>query len=830
MGEHARSMSSAALLPGLLSGLLAAIAAARMSVSIVPQTRFDADPVLNPSSYAGLGPTGSLLLDVALLLVAALIFAGEARAGRRVSGILLLLALLPAIPIAWHGSSNALDLFRGATWLAAAVAGVAAAHRARAPAFRAILLAGLLGGLVPLVLRGAEQILIEHGETLRAFQANKAAFFAERGWDPQGAAARNYERRLSQPEATGWFALSNIFSAAMAFGTVACGIALLRAFAARRAAVNAANAAHERPALQLPLVPVLGLLACGALLIANGSKGAIAAAAIAFVVGGVLAWRGSLPRATLIAGALLLAALAAPLLRGVLGESALGGERSLLFRSQYLEAAGRAFVETLPWGTGPDGFQDAYLRLKPERSPEDVQSAHAMLIDWLATLGPWTIGWMALVGAAVLGGSRRVESEDAERDAQGGDPARGPVLLAAACVALIPLAIGAVAEATILSAWWWIVRLLSAAGAFAVVIAVHAAARRDPRFVTIAAWGAGLALLTQAQVEMLAFQPGFVVAFALALGLLGALAAVGSSVTPRRVSIAALVTASIAAMLLAFGVVPQRAQDALVDEAIAELAPVATLRTEWSVARDAMRRGQSIEAFLDRATELLDADTAAALRDASARGDAAERIAAMQAIIAQFERTKRLRAAERLLAAREALPTNWQPERAAIDQCVLASRGTPRGAAGLDVEAVSFAQALALVEGASVHWGMPRFTSLRAELLAERVRGTPPGDGQLSERLGAARRASAIALELEPFSTRRWTLDGDLAAAAGDFEAAEAAWERALAVDAARALDPLVQLSERERRSLDDRLARVRDADNRAALPPLWPLVVPSSR
>jgi hypothetical protein len=827
VGERARSIPFA----GLLAGLLAAIGAARMSVSIVPQTRFDTDPVLNPLPYAGLGPTGSLLLDVALLLVAALIFAGEARAGRRVSGVLLLLALLPAIPIAWHGASNALDLFRGATWLAAAVAGVAAAHLARDAACRAILLAGLLGGLVPLLFRGAEQILIEHGETLRAFQANKAAFFAERGWDPQGAAARTYERRLSQPEATGWFALSNIFSAAMAFGTVACGLAIVRALATRRAALSAAE---ERPALQLPLVPVIGSLACGAILIANGSKGAIAAAAIAFVVGGVLAWRGSLPRATLIAGGLLIAALAAPLLRGVLGESALGGERSLLFRAQYLEGAGRAFVETLPWGTGPDGFQDAYLRLKSERSPEDVQSAHAMLTDWLATLGPWTIGWMALVGAAVLRGSRRVETEDAERDSHAGShagaPARGAVFLAAACVALIPLAIGAMAEATILSAWWWIVRVLSAAGAFAVVLAATNAASRDPRSVTIAAWGAGLALLLQAQVEMLAFQPGFVVALALALGVLGAFATVGSPATPRRVSIASLVTASIAAMLLAFGVVPQRAQDALIDEAIAELAPVATLRAEWSVARDAMRRGQPVHSFLDRATELLDADAGAALRDASARGDPSERMSAMQAIIGDFERTQRLRAAERLLAAREALPTNWQPERAAIDQFVLASRGTTRGAAGLDVEAVSFAQALALLEGASVHWGMPRFTSLRAELLAEQVRGTAPGDGQLSERIEAARRASAIAIDLEPFNTRRWTLDGDLAAAAGDFEAAEAAWERALAVDAARTLDPLVQLSERERRSLDDRLARVRDADNRAALPPLWPLVVPSSR
>ncbi len=809
----------------LLAGLLAAIAAARMSVTIVTQTRFDTDPVLNPTPFAGLGPTGSLLLDVALLLVASLVFAGEARAGRRVSGVLLLLALLPAVPIAWHGSTDALDLFRGATWLAAAIGAVAAAHLARDAACRGILLAGLLGGLVPLVVRGAEQIFIEHGETLRAFQANKAAFFAERGWDPQGAAARNYERRLAQPEATGWFALSNIFSGAMAFGLVACTLSVLRSMRTRRMDEGRHG---ERASLQFPLVPVLGALGCGALLIANGSKGALAAAALALGVGGILAWRGRIPRAPLIAGSLLVVALAAPLLRGMMPEEALGGERSLLFRSQYLEGAGRAFVDTLPWGTGPDGLQDAYLRLKPERSPEDVQSAHAMLTDWLAMLGPWTIGWIALVGAALLRGSRVVERDDGANDLPDDESVtrRGPVLGAALAVALLPLVVGAMAEAPILSAWWWITRGLSAAGAIVVVLAMDALGRADDRWAVIAAWGAGLALLLQAQVEMLAFQPGFVVTLALALGLLGAMAGgARAAAPPRRFSIASLVVASLAAVLLAFGVVPQRAQDALVDEAVTALEPVAAVRAAWPEAREALRRGQPIPAFRTLFAERGGDALTAPLDQALARGDVAERLREVQSIIVAFERAQRLSAAERLLAAREALPTNWLPERAAIDQLVLAARGP----SGIDVEAASFLQALELLERASVHWGMPRFLSLRAELLAERVRGTAPQDARLAERLDAARRASAIALEAEPFNTRRWTLEGDLAAVAGAFDAAQSAWERALAVDAARALDPLVQLSDRDRRVLAERIARVSEtASSGEPLPPLWPLVTPA--
>lgn len=792
--------------------LIVAVATIRCTVAIVPQVRFDTDPAVNAVPYVGLGPAGSFALDLLLLVASALAFTAEVRAGRRVRGWLVALAALPAISVVWHGQSDAIDLFRGSTWVAAAIAAVAAMHLARDPGHRRLLIAGAVATLALLAIRGAEQVLIEHAETVRSFEANKAQFFAERGWDPLGAAARSYERRLRQPEAGGWFGLANVFSAAMAFGVVYCaGLSTGRWRAARAAG-------DERG--RIALMPALLLLGCAALLLANGSKGAVVATGL-----GLMAWAIGNSRvgrfAPMVGVAMLLLAAAAPALRGLLPES-FAGERSLLFRAQYLDGALRAIAESMPWGVGPDGFQDAYVRLKSPRSPEDVQSAHAMAIDWLVTLGPLALGWCWLAVAALWRGGRSLAERAA---AVPPDAPQASVLAVATMIGTATILVGALAEMPIVSGWWVIVRITALVAYVCTFASIAGCA--DGRNGRLALWAATIALLAQAQIEMVFFMPGLCVWAAIVVGAMaaseGATESAIESIAPRRMAFSSLWPAAVASIVVAFGLVPQVAQDRAMDEASEALAPVAELREAWPAAREALRRGETAGDFVTLASESGGAGLGSEIRQAiRAATTPPMRVAAAAGVIATFERDRRMAATERLLAAREANPANWQAERAAIDQLLAASRR--EGA--FDVTSASFAQALALADEASRHWRSPRFASLRAEIAYQRGRAAPD-----AASIGGARQASAEALALEPHSVRRWTVEGDLRAAAGDLGAAVEAWKRALEADADRALDPLVQLSPAEREAIATRIRTAEDAmAGRAPVEPFWPLTLPEKR
>src|SRR4029450_5360435 len=144
---------------------IAAIAVLRCLVLLAPQRVFDADQ--DPIPLAGLGAPGSMVLDVLLLLscVAALI--GEWRSGRGIDGLLLVLALLPMPIIMWHGEHYAGNLWRGATWLAAAVACATVAHLARDRRARVVLIALLLATVAPMLARGGSQVTDQDANSAR---------------------------------------------------------------------------------------------------------------------------------------------------------------------------------------------------------------------------------------------------------------------------------------------------------------------------------------------------------------------------------------------------------------------------------------------------------------------------------------------------------------------------------------------------------------------------------------------------------------------------------------------------------------------------------------
>jgi hypothetical protein len=767
------------------------IAIVRTSVTIASQTRFDTDPAINNLPFVGIGVAGSLVLDCLLLLACAMAFQSEVRSGRRVSGWLVGCALLPVVAVVIHGISDAIDLFRGATWCAGALACVAAMHIARDAASRRVLLAGSVAVLVLLVLRGGEQVGIEHAETVRSFERDKQEILAQFGWAPESPAAKAYERRLLQAEATGWFALSNLFSAMMAFGVVvSLGMVLERC---RRLGSRA-----------IPLLPVLLTLACALLLAINGSKGAVVAVLIG-VVAFVLAHTRGVRWASIAALAVIALAALTPTLRGFLGEAL--GERSLYFRSQYALGAARAIVDFFPWGTGPDGFQDAYLVRKPGRSPEDVQSAHAMVLDWLAMLGPLAIGWIGLVGVALWRGGRTLARMTEPDDVDAPRPIVEAVLLGLAIVA-----VGTFAEAPVVTEWWVITRVIAAVLVAATFLAIDTLLREG---IGAKALFAGVvAVVSQAQIEMLFFQPGMVVWIFV---LLGGIAVAPTIVrAPQRLSWMAVVALGLASSLAAFGVLPQVAQDRLLDSAIERLAPVAEVRAAWRVAPREIVRGLPPKPLLDAVDAVGDRAILQAVEAALKLPTPQRQLEALAAIVQPFEATRRREAAELAMQAAIAHPTNWQAERAAIDQLVAAWRLSQRQeGAWAELDAI-----ITLAQRSSAAWPRPRFASLLADLTLEALRVTPS-----SERAIIAEAACKDAAEREPFNARRQIALANAMAATGNQRGAMAVYRHALAIDDDHELDPLVQLLPAERASVERRIASIEAAlRGDRTLPAFWPV------
>lgn len=787
---------------------LVAVAVVRCTVAFAPDIRFDTDPAINPIPFAGLGPTGSLLLDAIALLASATALAAERRAGRRVHLTWVLAAGLPGIAVFLHGWGNAMDLFRGSTWLAAAFGCVAAMHLARDAANRRLLVAGLSGVFGILVLRGLEQVWIEHAATVREFEKSKLAFFAQYGWDPQGSAARAYERRLRQPEATGWFTLANLFSAMMAFGTLFFGGTVVGGLIRERREASERDPGEGRAVVIV--LSALVALGCGTLLVVNGSKGAIGVTALGAVLIAIghTRWRGAVPALSI---AIVLLVAAGPTLRGLLPES-FAGEKSLLFRAQYLEGALRAMPEAMPLGLGPDGFQDAYVRLKPERSPEDVMSAHAMLIDWLVLLGPLALAWVAIVARGVW---RAPGAPVREADAS------GPVAMA--LVALSVLAAGLVAEAPLLDEWWLITH---GAGAIAFLLTSFAVARAFDS----AAWrgalgaafaGATVAVVAQGQIEMLFFQPGMVVWLLLALGVAAPLPPSDAIAPSAKLSLAMLLPIAAASLVIAFGLVPQFALDRRMDDAAELLRPIAELRERRNDLAKEIGGGRAGEATA-RALRLfglgVDPDLSREATETLAKqAPPTDRFREFGALIERFESGQRIAAAELLLAAREVAPTNWRAERAAIDQLVAASRRN----GVVDSSARTFEQAMHLADASFVHWRTPRFAAVRAELRFELARATRD-ESALAAALAAALSAAEDAMALEPLSPSRRIAVGDLLAVQGKLAEAVASWRRALELDQQRELDPITQMSAKERAAIEERIAR---ASAPAPPPPRWPLL-----
>jgi hypothetical protein len=516
-------------------GLVLVCALVRAAVSYDPLPYWSMDPMQVQTPLVGLGAAQSQIVDTLAVLGAGMVLLGAARAGTLMVWPCVL-ALLGAAGVVLHSVALRtwhLDHARiGATWMSAALCGVAAAHACRDARVARLVIAVAMGASVLFVARGLVQVLVEHPETVREYRANREAFIAAQGWMPGSQSVAIFERRLNQPEALGWFGLSNVFASFAGAALVAYAGWTLRAFALR--------SRRELPDGWAGVLAIAALVA-GAGLYLSRSKGGVGAAAIGLGVLALVALvcRGGSPGALrrrcsaglggAVAMGLIVLALGAVFARGLVGERI--GELSLLFRSFYLEGATRIFASHPVFGVGPDGFKQAYLVAKPPISPEEVQSPHSVLFDFAATLGAFGLAWCGLFGWLVMRVGWGLVAQPRTAAAEPGAVAHRELRLDAWACALAPIAVvaaGIYLESATITPENALVRLVGMLAWAGVAIGTVALMRACATWLIPAA-AAGVALAVHAQIEVTPVWPSSAGLFMVVLG-----AVAGAALGPAR--------------------------------------------------------------------------------------------------------------------------------------------------------------------------------------------------------------------------------------------------------------------------------------------------------
>ncbi len=795
------------------TGILS-VAALRALVAVQPQVLFDVDPARDAGPMLAIGPVGSGIFDIVLLVSAALALLGELLAGNGVRRLPLALAGLGSACAALHAIGSSVNAFRGGTWIAAAFAFVALAHLVRERRLRIAALAVLVAVSVPLAVRGAVQVTREHEDTVAMYDANRAAFLAERGWDPDSSAARTYERRLRQPEATGWFGLSNPYSSLMGVGLVGLGALAVLGF--RRGLAGPAAAIGA------------GALGCGALLLVNGGKGAIAATGLAAVMAVLLAREKLKPRASLV---VVLAVLAVGLVvvRGVIGTSL--GELSVLFRSFYLETAVRMVAQHPIFGIGAELVQSEFMQLKPPNCPEDVTSVHSIFVDWVVALGLFGAAWAAMVALGLRGELRLKDRSDDRSGDRSGVPAKGPVGLDASAsvlalriggvIAVAALVLQSRVDAPALDQTALVIRAL---GLAALVVAAACAARiaeeLEGRLIAAVALAVATLVLVHAQIELTAWLAGSCVLVLALVAVATTLPAGGSS---RRFTGLAVALPALALVVPAMSVLRERELDRQLVLAAERVRPLAEIRNTFTAFAAARARNESSDPkpLLEAVELAVGPDRAAPVVAALGSDKPSELVDALVAVDGILRRE----AADILVAAAQRNPASRVPIEAAIKQLAASGRRTTGVRSAQIIDRDAFDKARVLAEKQAVASPGFRAYAMCADLAVENLQRALASriESDIAAAAGEAQRWVRLAVDAQPYSARRRIDLGDALLAAGDARGAVDIYEQALKQDDLASLDPLMQLSTRERTRLQTSLERARAASATAPAPAAAP-------
>jgi len=374
--------------------VLASLVVLRVSVGNDLFPWWSGDPTIIGAPVIGLTAFASLLCD-ALTLVAAgatvLVLSKERKSvGILTCGLFASGAAAAAFHGLWARDDRLEHFIAGAHWTASIGAGIGVFAAGRERVLRGLLAGVMLSVVAVLAAKGVVQLYVDHPATLRMFAETRETVFASQGWTPGSPMALSYERRLQQPEATGWLGMSNVLgtlAAASFVGLFGCLMLWRRGESRVGAAALATGVISAAVCLALAKSKG-GTVACAAGLAVLTSAWLLNRMALN---GRAISKRGRL----MVGPAAILVPLVVVAVRGLVGERI--AELSLLFRSFYLEAAARIMAAHPFMGVGPAGFKDAYLLFKDPISPEEVALPHSVFIDWISTLGVGGLGWSLIV-------------------------------------------------------------------------------------------------------------------------------------------------------------------------------------------------------------------------------------------------------------------------------------------------------------------------------------------------------------------------------------------------------------------------------------------------
>jgi len=376
-----------------------------------------------------------------------------------------------------------------------------------------------VGGMT--LAKAAFQRFDELPATIEYYEQHKDELI--RNSPPQSAGfIHDYEQRLRAGAVTGYFDHANVHGSYL----------ILLAAAALAAAASRLGRCHAA-AMIVPLMIAVGICITA---VGTQSKGAVAALAIAIVIGVVgralvrrlaerpwLTWTGAWLIVLVAVGSF------AALLRS--NPEALG--RSMLFRTMYWRGAANMIAAEGWLGVGPNNFGRHFARYKPVACPEDVEDPHGWPVKLLAEWGALGLaGCLVVLGGLSARLARRSRKNTHEPGSQ-----TGSVILWTSAIGFLALGWWAGLVSGQPPAWVAIALLLAAVPWAVVSFLASADTARTAQFndddlahAVPFLVGGLVAFLLHAGIDLALFNPA-------ALTLFAAVAAVALAVHERPVAV-----------------------------------------------------------------------------------------------------------------------------------------------------------------------------------------------------------------------------------------------------------------------------------------------------
>lgn len=340
------------------------------------------------------GPVTTLIFAGILLLAFCLWLTGAVHSGRMVRWpIWLVLSVLImsicTVIAATLANERRIAAHITADWITQWLAFLMLLDLLRSRAYRKILLTAVLATATLVSVKCIYQAHIELPEMLANYQQEPEKMLYGMGITPGTAQAAQFEERIRQSQASGYFALGNVTASVLILAVMAAlGLAVDRIFTIRRK--------FSAP---------LGLLLLGLVVIMvyaivlTGSRGAVAGlglAAVLFVcylsisrIGGRLFPNLQLRRhyrtIVLVIIALVLIAVLAVVAFGLRYDSL--GVKTLTYRWHYWVGSARMFSDS-PWlGVGPGNFKFYYPAYKLPQAVEEVANPHNPFVQMFTETG-----------------------------------------------------------------------------------------------------------------------------------------------------------------------------------------------------------------------------------------------------------------------------------------------------------------------------------------------------------------------------------------------------------------------------------------------------------